>query len=677
MSVPIPNLDNRTFEQLLEEARKSIPNYAPGWTNHNPADPGITLIELFAWLAEITGYRINLVTEDHRLKYLKLLGIRPRDFLPAITDLSFETEETRHLKKGTVFLAEKAGEIIEYELLEKITLTLFELDKIIIDEMSVVLSSSTLKSPQRQKLSTGIVDRSFANTKEDLFFAPFGLETRENSALYLGFTFKTQKNGREDFKKEKVPKILNFMCYLYERDLIEPGKHGEEAEYGFENAKLKWEISTAPDSEQWKSVYPRDGWKPVYPRDGTRNFMKSGSFHFTDLKDWVRSSISIWPSPEEEKYFWLRCTLLESEYEYPPRIQKIILNTAPVIQKKIVQDIWLGESKGLPEQVFKLPEIPVLRGSLKLKIAGEKWDEVEDFDSSGPESPHFTLENLKGEIRFGNGIWGKVPPEGTEIRVLEYEIVKGEQGNLQAGSRWTAKEVKLKGLTINNLKPATGGKDEESIAEAFERFIRDFRVPYRAVTSDDFEYIARETPGLRVAQAKAIPNFDPYSRTERAGSVTVVLIPFSPLDTFEVPPKPSRGFKEAVARHLEEHRLLGTRVYVVSPEYVRVEVTVTLGISKGFFEEKAREIVLHKLNIFLHPAKGGIQGKGWPVGKPVYLSEIFQIIMETEGIDLVKKITICAQEGAETDENGDLILASRISTVYSGDHSVEIFENHR
>ena len=266
MSVPIPNLDNRTFEQLLEEARKSIPNYAPGWTNHNPADPGITLIELFAWLAEITGYRINLVTEDHRLKYLKLLGIRPRDFLPAITDLSFETEETRHLKKGTVFLAEKAGEIIEYELLEKITLTPFELDKIIIDEMSVVLSSSTLKSPQRQKLSTGIVDRSFANTKEDLFFAPFGLETRENSALYLGFTFKTQKNGREDFKKEKVPKILNFMCYLYERDLIEPGKHGEEAEYGFENAKLKWEISTAPDSEQWKSVYPRDGWKPVYPR---------------------------------------------------------------------------------------------------------------------------------------------------------------------------------------------------------------------------------------------------------------------------------------------------------------------------------------------------------------------------------------------------------------------------
>ena len=167
------------------------------------------------------------------------------------------------------------------------------------------------------------------------------------------------------------------------------------------------------------------------------------------------------------------------------------------------------------------------------------------------------------------------------------------------------------------------------------------------------------------------------ARTERAGSVTVVLIPFSPLDTFEVPPKPSRGFKEAVARHLEKHRLLGTRVYVVSPEYVRVEVTVTLGISKGFFEEKVRKIVLHKLNIFLHPAKGGIQGKGWPVGKPVYLSEIYQIIMETEGVDLVKKITICAQEGAETDENGDLILASRISTVYSGDHSVEIFENHR
>ena len=107
MSLPIPNLDNRTFEQLLEEARKSISNYASQWTNHNPADPGITLIELFAWLAEITSYRINLVTEEHRLKYLKLLGIRPQGILPATADLIFERWKRKYISRKVQFFWQK------------------------------------------------------------------------------------------------------------------------------------------------------------------------------------------------------------------------------------------------------------------------------------------------------------------------------------------------------------------------------------------------------------------------------------------------------------------------------------------------------------------------------------------------------------------------------------------
>lgn len=670
MTIPIPNLDNRTFEQLLEEARKSIPNYAPGWTNHNLADPGITFIELFAWLAEIIGYRINFVSEEHYLKYLKLLGIRPLGVFPAVTDLSFETQKTIPLKKGTVFLAEKTGEMLEFELLEKITVTPFELEKIIINEMSAVLSSSTLKSSQIQKLSRGIFDRSVANTKEDLFFAPFGLETRKNSQMYLGFRFKSSENEKEDFEISITPKIpneLSFMCYLYEKDLKGPGKHGEEAEYEFENAKIKWEISVSADGEKWKEVGLEDK---------TRNLTKNGNLIFTELKDWVPSSIKAWSFPEkEEKYFWLCCTLLESEYEYPPRIQKIILNTAPVIQKKKVNGKILGESTGLSGRVFRLTETPVLRGSLKLEVAGKTWEECEDFDSSGPESPHFVLEVQKGEIRFGDGIRGKVPQADAEIKILEYETSRGEKGNLPQGSKWTITGENIQNLIINNFKPAIGGKAEESLKEAFEHFNKDFKIPYREVTLADFEYIARETPGLRIAQAKAISNFDPYIKTERAEAVTVVLVPFSPLDTFEIPPQPSKGFREAVARHLEKHRLLGTHIYVVSPEYVKVEVAVTLGISRGFFEEEVKDGIFHKLNIFLHPAKGGIQGKGWPVGKPVYFTEIHQLIMESEGVNFVKEIIISAQRGAKTDENGDLILDSKISTVYSGVHSVEILES--
>lgn len=662
MALPVPNLDNRTFEQLLQEARKSISNYASQWTNHNPADPGITLIELFAWLAEITSYRINLVTDEHRLKYLKLLGIRPQGILPATVDLSFEVEEVMHLEKGTFFLAEKAGENISFELPEDITVIPVQLEKIIVNEMSVHLSEASSRNfSQASKLSKGIFDRTVANFKEDLFFAPFGLETRRNSELYLGFKLKSQKTVSSEL--EYPYESLNLMCYLYEKDLPQPGKHGEEAEYSFENAKLKWEIYLlSPEGKQWNEIFPEDR---------TQNFRKSGSLLFKDLEGWVCSSLEALCSLNEEKYFWLRCTLLESEYEYPPRIEKINLNVATVIQKKRVTGGTLEKSNGFPGQVFELPETPVLRGSLKLTLAGEEWKEVEDFDGSGPESLHFTLDSMKGEIRFGDGLQGKVPPEGTEIQAFEYDTSRGDQGNIPADSRWAVKGEKLEGLKISNLKPAVGGKREESIDEAFERFTRDLTVPYRAVTSEDFEYIARETPGLRIAQAKVIPNFDPYIQAEKEGVVTVVIIPFSPLDIIETPPEPSPGFRAAVARHLEKHRLLGTRVYVFSPKYVRVEVKVTLGISKGFLEQEIRKAVLERLNLYLHPAKGGKNGKGWPVGKPVYRSEIYRLIMEIQGVSLIQKINISSQNGANLDENGDLKL-TWTATVYSGKHSVEI-----
>lgn len=73
MPLEIPNLDDRNYTELVEEARSIIPQYAPDWTNHNPSDPGITLIELLAYISEILIYRLNRVTRDSRIKFLQLL----------------------------------------------------------------------------------------------------------------------------------------------------------------------------------------------------------------------------------------------------------------------------------------------------------------------------------------------------------------------------------------------------------------------------------------------------------------------------------------------------------------------------------------------------------------------------------------------------------------------------
>ncbi|MDR0312019.1 MAG: putative baseplate assembly protein [Treponema sp.] len=73
--IPKNNLDDRTFDDIVSEAIRLIPRYCPEWTNHNPTDPGITLVELFAWMTEMVLYRLNQVPEKIYLSLLELMGL--------------------------------------------------------------------------------------------------------------------------------------------------------------------------------------------------------------------------------------------------------------------------------------------------------------------------------------------------------------------------------------------------------------------------------------------------------------------------------------------------------------------------------------------------------------------------------------------------------------------------
>src|SRR3569833_3377809 len=76
--IPPPKLDDRSFHDIVEEAISMIPRYAPEWTNHNPSDPGITLIELAAWMTDLLIYRLNQVPDKNYVAILILLGIKLR-----------------------------------------------------------------------------------------------------------------------------------------------------------------------------------------------------------------------------------------------------------------------------------------------------------------------------------------------------------------------------------------------------------------------------------------------------------------------------------------------------------------------------------------------------------------------------------------------------------------------
>src|SRR5215213_1440680 len=93
MTLPQPNLDDKTFAALVAEATKLIPRHAPEWTDHNRHDPGITFVELFSWLAEMQQFYLNRVGAESHLKFLKLLGLRPRGSAQARADVTFNFKQ--------------------------------------------------------------------------------------------------------------------------------------------------------------------------------------------------------------------------------------------------------------------------------------------------------------------------------------------------------------------------------------------------------------------------------------------------------------------------------------------------------------------------------------------------------------------------------------------------------
>lgn len=311
---------------------------------------------------------------------------------------------------------------------------------------------------------------------------------------------------------------------------------------------------------------------------------------------------------------------------------------------------------------------------------------VDDFDASKPTDPHFTLDALTGEILFGDGENGHVPqsPEDEyreNIRVIAYRTTAGDSGSVLKESLTSIVEPfginlsdALKSLRVVNRREATGGALRETLEEAKTRVRRDLKTRFQAVTSDDYEYLARATPGLRVARSKAIALYKPgmanYPAQEAPASVTVVVVPYSPA----VKPVPSEAFLRTVCRHLDKHRLVTTKVYVIAPAYVQVSVQATVSLKTGFEATTVRQRVVTGLNNFLRPlpVETDPASTGWPFGRTVFKSEIYQVIELVEGVDCVERVALTATgTDIARDADGNILIPPQ-ALVFPGEHRIEM-----
>jgi predicted phage baseplate assembly protein len=706
MSLEVPRLDDRDFAAILEDARKRIPVYAPGWTDHNVHDPGITFVELFAWLAEAYGYQLDQVTDAHRRKFLRLLGTAPRPPQPAagrlqVTAATDGSLAGHHLPAGTPVLADDDGETRRFRTTRETTLTAATIGRVVTDSRD------------------GRTDDTRANETAGLSYPAFGAAADAESALYLGFVGDPFADADS----------LSVFVSLAEDALVESGPHDEEpfvrpadavgdphgeanpggdtatADPGGDTAtadpgafdpsvSVRWEYCVTPDYGTW---YDPDAWAPVPVRDdGTTAFYRSGTVVLEkppatdEAPAWVGRPGTVGGPGRildvNEPYRWLRCVVVRDGHEIPPVVESLRPNVVAVTHGRVrrVRLTPAGEEDGsapgdagpartsaLPNQRFAVGDAPLRPDPVRLWVGGASWDdaavetwragpdptpapgftewhEVSDFDAAGPDDRVFVLDRTRGVVQFGDGVAGAVP-RPAQVVLAVVDVGGGEAGNVGSATRWSFAGDHAR-LAVTALGPTTGGEAAESVDDALRRVRVDLSTPYRCVTPDDFAFVARATPPLRVARAAArlvteaaVDDCPPHER------VVVVVVPDSPSPR----PTPSAGFRDAVECHLRRHALLTDRVAVAAPTYVGVGVAVEVGLQAGYGVAERTAAVTDALDAFLHPLTG-FGGDGWPFGRDVYLSEVYEVVEAVAGIDCVFDVSLTARGGALAD--GDVVV---------------------
>jgi len=447
------------------------------------------------------------------------------------------------------------------------------------------------------------------------FFYPFGQVTKKGHYFELSF----EGSFSSDFS-------LTFI--FYEDDLPPIGKHDKETPVVFPSAELLWEYW---DGSNWMDLKIEE--------DGTNSFSKSGTIYF---KETVNASK-------------IRSKLDNYHFENAPRIQTVLTNTTEVIQIKDKDNEKESEKAGtgLPKQTLQLKAFPLI--SLDVKIESEGWKEVETLEMFGHDQKVFQVDKTSGILTFGDGVHGKIPPLDVTI-FCKYTTSAGAQGNISQNLEWS-------GSTVNaqNYFPAIGGKDPQTIEDAYIAFKKDFRTPYQAVTAGDFEYLTINTPGLRVARAKALA----YKEDNR---VEVIVVPFG----FQKLIYPSEGFLKTVCYHLDMHRLITTKVKAIPPQYALISVKTELKIKEYEREDAVKKRAKEALDLFLDPIRGWKDHYGWPFGHSVYESDIYTLLEEVEGVDCVLDVVLSAGGAYEKYEDGNVILKTdALTSPYR--HSITVF----
>ena len=233
----------------------------------------------------------------------------------------------------------------------------------------------------------------------------------------------------------------------------------------------------------------------------------------------------------------------------------------------------------------------------------------------------FVVDPVEGVLTFGNGIRGKILPVGSyNITVEIYHIIPGDTGNVSAGAVAVA-EGFADVVDVQNLLPATGGRNAESIAEIIRRAPSILTSRDRAVTRLDFEVIGKESSS---EVARAFCN----GRISSEGEIGIIVLPHRREDERVPDPFLSAGLREHVRKYLTKRCLVNVQPIVRLATFREVDVSVVVRLRPNANLILVRERASQWVARFLDPYVGGIDGSGWPFSGTLYSQDFGRMVTE-------------------------------------------------
>jgi len=580
--IPVPNLDDIAFDALVEEGRALIPRYAPDWTDHNLHDPGITLLDLLAWVIDQQVYRIGFVGDAHLKAFAALLGVRPKPAQPArglLWPAAAPPADGQALRAGT-----RAWPVDQPELIFTTTANI-RLSRAAVHTMTAWTAGKPMKVHPDD--SGAIRLDPATDTLELSRDRPVFADANAESTLAIGLEFA----GALPDLGPSIPVPIAF---------------------DYRTSDGIWHRA-------------RSRWIDGGARRSGAALLDIAAGH--DGVAAVRLDFSGSP---------VRALPTRLALNVVPLVQIEALPAVTLGDARGLPDLELPFGAGA------LPARKAARHPLRIRTLehGErvKWRRVDDLAVSSPQDRVYVVDEARATIRFGNGVNGRIPPAGRQIAREALDVTAGAGGNLAAGVAWSVGGLPTPAPTAApswiNREPMTGGCDawdREALLTALRRQAR----KRRAMLSDaELRDAATGLQGFGLERAEVLPRFLPtLPHRPVPGARTLLLHPRDGIPG-------SDAWVDAIERRLAPRRVLGERLSLAAAEPVTIAVSGELLIASGSdaptIEKAARTVLQARLSA----SRKSPTIEPWPSGRPVTIGELEALVAGVEGVVAVLRLRV-------------------------------------